>query len=655
MNVGVYFCRCGGIVSGTIDGDAVAERLLAAGAARWVEPVDLGCGEDGLRFIESDLAAKRPDAVVFAACSPREHEATFRGAMTRAGLNPFMMQLVNVREHIAWVTEDPVAATDKAFRQIKAACARVRAQQPLEVREIDVDTGALVVGAGPAGLKAALTLAEAGRHVVLVEKSPILGGQPMRYEDVFPRMECGPCVLEPFVAEVLHGPHAEHIELHLMSEVVDLVGSFGSFTLKIRKRPRFVDVDACIGCGECIPVCPMTYPNPAACGLGPRHAMDFEFFGGLPNAPFIDQAACLRSRGSDCDLCRAACPIDGAVVLDQREEVVERTAGALVLAVGADLFDCRTLPHLGYGSVAGVVTSLELERLFSSNGPTNGVVARPDGEPPRSVAIVHCVGSLDPAHSDYCSGVCCLDAFKFNTLFAHKLPITRVTHFVRSVVAPGKDEAELVRHALERPATRIVSYRHLDDLLVTPDVEGIAVRHAAAGGSTTESFDLVVLMPAVVPSASARALARLADVATDRHGFMEELHGRVDATRSKVRGIMIAGTCQAPKDIERAMTQGAAAAGLVLSALVPGRKLALEAVHADVDGNQCSGCRSCGAVCPYKAIAFESAGTAAVRAAVNPVLCAGCGTCVAACPSGAISGRHFTADQIFAEIEGALR
>ena len=650
MKVGVFFCRCGGIVSDKIDGERIAQRLLAANQDLTFASIDLACSVEGQAEMVRDLKEKQPDRVVVMACSPRDHEATFRSALAEAGMNPFLMQMVNVREHVAWVTADPIEATDKAFHLTQAAVARVRLHDPLEGREIDVNPETLIIGAGPAGLKAALVLAEAGRKVVLVEKGPILGGMPVRYEEVFPKMECGPCVLEPFMAEVMHGPLAHNIEILLMSEVVEVAGSFGSFSVKLRKAPRFVNVETCMGCAACIEPCPVSHPNWVNCNLSTRKAMDLAFFGGLPNAPYLDPDACVRINGKDptCEACRLACPVEGAVVLEDAPQMLERQVGAILLAVGGTLYDCAKLPQLGYGSVPGVVHSLEFERMAAGSGPTGGEIRLPNGQAPERVAIIHCVGSLDPEHQDTCSGVCCMGAFKFNKLVAHKLPNAPVSHYFKTLVMPGKDDAELYYDAIKRPQTSMVPFRRISELTVEKSLDGrIAIRQ----GENTEFYDLVVLMPAVVLSDGTKQLAKLLEVGLDRHGFCEELHGRVDATKSKTRGVYLAGTCQAPMELGRAMTQGASAAGLMLAALVPGRKLQLEAIHAEVDVERCSGCRTCLTVCPYKAVSFDAEHECAE---ISIIRCVGCGTCVAACPSAVIRGKHFSNDQIFAEIAGIL-
>jgi heterodisulfide reductase subunit A2 len=653
MKAAVYFCSCGGNITERIDAERVIGEVGVSPAVAYVRNVDYLCSEEGKEFLESDLIENRPDRVVVAACSPREHESTFMRCLGQAGMNPYYLQMVNIREQVAWVTTDPGQATQKACTAIRGAVARVRLHEPLEKKELEVCPDAIVIGAGPAGLKAALTLAEAGRNVTLVEKSPMLGGLPMRFEDLFPNMECAPCLLEPVLAEVLHGPHAAHIEILTLAEVVDVAGYYGNFTVQVRQAPRYVDLDRCIGCGLCIPPCRAATPNEYNYCLNERTAMSFPFSGVLPNAPFLDDRICLRSKGEDCRLCQAACPVEGAVRFDDREKILEKKAGAIVAATGSGLYDCRELPALGHGRVPGVYTSLEFERMLAANGPTRGKIAASDGRTPRSVAIVHCVGSLDTRHQPYCSGICCDYAFKFNHLVESKLPGTPVLHLYKELVMPGKDEHALYRHARNNPHATFIRYADLADVEAGADGGQTFLRYRDAGGETASvAADLVVLCPAVVPQEGAAPLSAVLDTPRDEFGFFAELHGRLAAVESKIKGIYLAGACQGPMDIQKATSQGLAAAGGILSALVPGRKLPIEPITARIEEERCSGCKFCRSVCPYKAISFAPDRR---TASLNALLCHGCGTCVAACPAGAIQGNHFSNAQIFAEIEAILQ
>ncbi len=651
MKTGVYFCNCGTNIAERIDADAVRGELERDGAIAWFKTHPFLCSEEGKAYLEEDLRQEKPDRIVIAACSPREHEATFMRAMEGAGMNPYLMQMVNLREQVAWVTPDRHEACRKAVRALRGALGRIAQHEPLQGEELEVSPAVLVIGAGPAGLKAAATLAEAGRKVVLVEKSPVIGGLPVLFEELFPDLECGPCMLEPLMGEILHGRYADRIEILTLAEVSEAAGYFGNFEVKIRQKPRYVDVHQCIGCAECFEPCPVSAPNPFNGGRDEKKAIAFPFFGGLPNAPYIDAALCTRfTEGSQCDACSAACPMgEGVVRFDDEETIVERQVGAVVLAVGAELYDCSRLENLGYGRLPDVVTSLELERLLASNGPSGGMPTTSAGEAPRSVAVIHCVGSRDEAHRPYCSGICCQVAFKFNHLIAAKLPDAQIHHFYRDIVAPGKDAYALHRAARENPQAAFHRYDELDSLSVDAAQGACSVR--IADGEAI-SADLVVLCPAVVPGEQARRLGEIFDVGSDRFGFFEEEHGRLDAARSKLRGVYLAGACQGPGDIQRSAGQGTAAAGYILSELVEGRKIPLDPLFAALDEERCSGCRVCGEVCPYGALGFD--GEKGVST-VNAVLCRGCGTCVAACPMGALKARHFTKEMIMAEIEGGLR
>ena len=649
MKIAVYLCACGANVSERIDFAELSLELGQRADVAYVKTADFVCSEESKEAVETELRERRPDRVVVAACSPREYERALGDVLERAGMNRYFLQFVNIREQVAWVTPDRAQATAKAAAQIHAALARVANHRPLEKKELEVCRDVLVIGAGPAGIKAALTLAEAGRKVLLVEKGPALGGMPSRYEELFPNMECGPCLLEPAIGDVLHGPHSANLEYLTLAEVAGVKGYYGNFTVTVRQSPRHVDAELCVGCGECVAPCPVTTPNEFDCGLSLRKAIAFPYPGVLPNIPFLDEKCCLRQTGEDCTACQAACPVEGAVRYDEASRTIERTVGAIIVAVGASLYDCRELPELGYGTVPGVYTSLEFERIMASNGPTGGELRGRDGQAPGSVAIVHCVGSLSADHRPYCSGICCDYAFKFNHMIEKKLPGTKILHLYRELVMPGKEEFALYNHARHNPNASFARY---GAPVKVGKGEGNAVVDYQDEEGTPRSVaaDLVVLCPAVTGSGGSGQLAGILETPLDAFGFFEELHGRTDSAQSKVKGIYIAGACQAPMDIQKAVNQGMASAGYVLSGLAEGRNLEIDPITAWVDDERCSRCRTCGSVCPYKAISFPDDQEAA---SVNALLCHGCGTCVSACPAGAMRGNHFENDQILAEL-GAL-
>jgi len=647
MKTGVYFCNCGGNVSDKIDSVRVEQELAAVEGVSYFKTCPFLCSEEGQEFLAEDLRQEGAERVVIAACSPRDHEETFRRVCERAGVNPFLLQMVNIREQIAWVCDDPGQAAAKTALTIKAAAGRVALHEALEREELAVSPAALVIGAGPAGLKAALTLAEAGRQVLLVEKSQRIGGLPVLFEELFPNLECGTCLLEPMMGEVLHGRHAEKIELLTMAEVTEVNGSLGNFQVKVRQRPRYVDLGRCIGCGECIEVCPTEATE--ACGAHNK-AIRFAFSGALPNVPRIDPGLCLRfGADTECQLCRAACPMgEDLIDFSAEESFSSHQVGAIIVATGAELYDCSRFPELAYGRGPEVKTALEFERLLAANGPTTGELVTAAGQPPRSVAIIHCVGSLDQGHQPYCSGICCQYAFKYNHLLADRLPDTEVVHFFKEIVTPGLEAHGLWQAAQRNPRSTFVRYGRLDELQVVDDQQGQGLVLADGRRFAAE---MVVLCPAVTPGADSASLARMLDIARDRFGFLAPLHSRLEMGRSSARGVYLAGGCQAPADIERATVQGAAVAGYALSELVEGRKLELEPLFAVVDADRCTGCKICQNICPYRAIGFDGERQVAE---INRVLCRGCGTCAAACPLLAIQAKHFSNAMLLAEIEGVL-
>jgi len=646
--IGVYICECGPNIKGALDVDVLVRYAGSLEGVVAAKPFGLLCSPDGTHLLEKEIHDHDLTRVVVAACSPKEHEQTFRRALEHAGLNPFFLQIANIREQCAWTVADKDSATEKAKAMVSAAVRRVRRHEPLEVEEIECLADVLVVGAGVAGINAALTLSQKGRTVYLVERLPCIGGKVARYEDLFPSLECASCVLDPVLDDVLHN---DQVEVMTYSEVEEVLGYYGNFVVQVKKKARLVDMQSCIGCQACFEPCPVRVKNEYNEGLDERKAVYIPYAGALPNVAVIDKEHCLRFRGQTCTACQEACPF-GAIDYQAEDAVIKLKVGALVLATGFDLLDPSRIPESGYGKVNNVYTGLEMERLLSSTGPTEGKVVLDNGRPPERIALLHCVGSRSPKYNEYCSGICCTYLFKFSHQLREKCPEASMTHFFSDLCLPEIKGQGFFDEISAQAAVKCIRLKSVDSMQVVQQEEKVFVRYVdAQGQSGSAPFDMVVLAPAVEGVSDAPDVARIFDVSLGVGRFFEQQHPIVAPAASVREGIFIAGCAQGPKDVQASVAQGQAAAGRILSRLVPGEKLALQPTVCTVDEDLCSGCRTCVGACRYKAMGFDRE---AGCTRVNKVLCQGCGTCAATCPSGAIQADHYTDGQVFSEIEGLL-
>jgi len=663
--VGVFICWCGENIARHVDVQEVARLTAELPGVRCAVDYKYMCSDPGQALLRDRIASERLDAVVVASCSPHMHLKTFRAAARAAGVNPYMVEMANIREHCSWVHHDRAAATAKAAGLIQMAVAKVLQNAPLDPIRVPVTRRALVVGGGVAGIQAALDIADGGYEVVMVEREPSIGGKMAGLSETFPTLDCSQCILTPRMVEV--GQHPR-IRLYTYSEVEEVSGFVGNFTARIRQKARYVDVTKCTGCGECWNSCPIKRnPSEFDYGMGMRPAIYVPFPQAVPARPVIDKNACTKLRKGGCGLCLKKCQA-GAIRFDDQDRVVEEQVGAVVVATGFKLYNIGRKQEdgklagygeYGYGEYKDVIDALQFERLVSASGPTAGRIVRPsDGQEPKNVVFIACVGSRDDAKGiSYCSKICCMYTAKHTMLYKHKVHDGQAHVFYMDIRSGGKGYDEFVRRAIEQDGARY--YRGRVSKITLEDGK-LIVRGAdtLAGAPVTIAADLVVLATAMVPAPGVRELARKLNVGYDEHGFLLESHPKLRPIETNAAGVMICGACQGPKDIPESVAQASAAAGKVM-VLFGREELTREPEVARIDERFCAACFTCVRACPYHAIEKTEVRTpkgAFVKytARVNAGLCMGCGTCVAVCPSKSADLAGFSEQQIYAQVE-ALR
>jgi heterodisulfide reductase subunit A len=562
-----------------------------------------------------------------------------------------MMEMANLREQCSWVhMKDGDSATRKAETLVDMAIARVRHLEPLTEDILPLTKRTLVIGGGIAGIQAALDLADSGYYVTLVEKQPSIGGLMAQLDKTFPTLDCSACILTPKMDAV--NQHA-NIDLMTYCEVTEVKGFVGNFTVTVKQKARYVDHEKCNACLACTEKCPGKAMSEFDEGLVRRKAIYIPFPQAVPQKPVIDRGACVYFKNGKCQLCKKVCE-QGAIDFEQEDRFQEIKVGAIIVATGYDLMDVKPLVQYGYGKYPGVFHSLEIERLFNSAGPTGGkVVMRDMKTAPRSVAILHCIGSRDKNHFEHCSRVCCMYSLKFAHLFKEKTEANIYQLYI-DMRAPGKAYEEFYSRLLEEDvkfvrgkAARVTENRE------NPDEAGkllVEVDDTLSGQFMRIPVDMVVLSPAMKPRHDAKDVARLLNLSTDKYGFLMERHPKLAPLSTMTDGVFIAGACQFPKDIPDTVSQALGAAAEALT-IVTKAKMELEAATAVVNPAACSGCLNCVSVCPYGAPQFNAEKGVSE---INEALCKGCGLCAASCPTSAIIARHFGNDQIMAEMEGLM-
>ena len=647
--IGVYICHCGTNIAGKVNIEEIVKYASTLPYVIVAKDYLFMCSDPGQKMIVEDIKKHKLNRVVVAACSPTMHEATFRRVCQEGGLNQYLFQMANIREHCSWVTYDEVEATEKAKAIIAGAVYKAAYLEPLEVKRVKINPNTLIVGGGIAGIQAALEIAESVHKVYLVEKEPSIGGHMAQFDKTFPTLDCAACILTPKMIQV--GQH-ENIKLFTYSEVLEVSGFIGNFKVKVLKKARYVDPEKCNGCGECALKCPIKVPSEFDEKMGMRRAIYKPFAQGVPNIFTIDREHCPKLIKDKCGLCEKICP-RGAIDYTQKDEIIEVSIGAIIIATGFQIFDACQMPQYGYGRLDNVLTSLEFERMSSANGPTGGKILLKDGTEPKSVGILHCIGSRDDRFHPYCSRVCCMHSLKYAHLIKEKTE-AEVYQFYVDMRCFGKGYEEFYNRLLEEGVHFVRGKAaEVTDFAVYKGEEGkliVRCEDTAIGAIRRIPIDMVILANALEAREDAKEIARIFSINTGADGFFIEKHPKLAPVSTTTDGVFIAGGCQSPKDIPDAVAQGAAAASEAL-ALIDRGEVEIEPYTSVINADLCSGCKTCIELCPYSAIEFDEEKKVSE---VNDALCKGCGTCVAACPSGAATARHFTDKQIFSEIEGVL-
>jgi len=669
--IGFYICHCGQNIGGVVDVEKVrayAEtipRVVISKEHRYM------CSEQGQSMIEEDIKKHNLERVVVASCTPRMHESVFQDVLKSSGLNPYFFEMVNIREQCSWIhTLDPERATEKAKDLVRAAIARSSLLESIEKSKEKIKKSVVVLGAGIAGIFAALYLANSGIKTYLVERKSSIGGHMAMLDKTFPTLDCGLCILSPKMVEV---SQHENIEVITNANVLDIEGHVGDFRVKIRKNPKYIDIAKCVACGLCADKCPVKMPDTFNCGYGQRHAIYIRYPQAVPNTYVIDDTKCIyltkgKPAGKDiCRQCEKVCD-RGAINFDDKPCEVEINAGAIILATGYGLYDPSGVSHYsersmqkegetqrqyGYKRYKNVITNLDFERMLNASGFTSGKIVRlsdkSNNKVPESVAFIQCVGSRNKkVNAPYCSSICCMTTIKQAILIKEKHPCTKVYVYYNDIRVYGRESEEFYEKARRMGVIFINGIP--GEIIEDPKTKNLifVAEDKLAGCVIENNVEMVILASGLRPSDGTPEITKKLHIPSASDGFVLEAHPKLKPAETNIEGVFVAGCAQFPKSIsETVMQAGNAATGAI--DIVGKDSIEIGGFVAGVDEKKCTGCGLCVKVCPYDAIKIDEG-----KAKVEAVLCKGCGSCAAACLSGAIQQKNFTDEQLSAQIEALL-
>jgi heterodisulfide reductase subunit A2 len=637
--IGIFVCECGGNIGDVVDVKSVVETVKGWEGVATAKYHKYLCSKPAQEMIVDAVKKDNLDRVVVASCTPRMHLATFQSVLERVGLNPFMLEFVNIREQDSWAhgPKPSQEATKKAVSLIRGGYERSRELEPLQTISEKGSREILIIGGGIAGITAALELGYLGFKVHLVERKPSIGGNMAKLTKVFPTLDCAQCILTPRMAEVGRNPN---VDLLSYAEVKEVSGRPGNYDVKVFMKPRGVDVQKCRSCGVCAKVCPVSVSDEFNEGLSQRKAAYIEFPQAVPSAYVIDFSACTK-----CGKCEQLCPAKAMSLADQGC-VVDLHVGGIIVATGYQLYDAKKLDTYGYGKYKDVITMMDLERFVSATGPTGGYVKRADGSDVKKMAIVLCAGSRDKNYVSYCSRICCMYALKQAFVLKKMLGID-VSIYYTDIRATGKGYEDLYWRDQEAGVSFIRGkvaevYRNKNGKLVAVAEDTIT------GEVVEQEFDMVALATPMVAPAGLKELADKMKVSVGEDGFVTEKHPKLDPVDSLVTGIFACGCALSPKDVRDTVSDGLGASAKA-ALFLKSDFVTTSPEKAFVISDLCDGCQACVPVCPVNAISMQQG-----KARIDPFQCAGCGACVPVCPREAIDFKNATMKQVMASLRGVL-
>jgi heterodisulfide reductase subunit A len=637
--IGIYICECGGNIGDVVDVKAVLEAVKNWEGVAEAKYQKYLCSRPSQEIIIDTIKKKNLDRVIVASCTPRMHLATFQSVLERAGLNPYMLEFINIREQDSWILgpKPSEAATKKAISLIRGGYERSLELEPLETISEKSSREILIIGGGIAGITAALELGYLGFKVHIVERKPTIGGNMAKLTKVFPTLDCAQCILTPRMAEVGRNPN---VNLLTYAEVQGISGRPGNYEVKVFMKPRGVDTEKCRSCGVCAKVCPVTVPDTFNESLSKRKAAYIEFPQAVPSTYVIDFDACTK-----CLKCEQLCP-SKAMNLEDKGKTIELKVGALIMATGYELYDANMLKNYGYGTYKDVITMMDLERLSSASGPTGGYVRRADGSDVKKMAIVLCAGSRDKNHIPYCSRICCMYALKQAFVLKKMLGIDVHVYYI-DIRATGKGYEEL--YWRDEEAGVVFTKGRVAEIWKNKNGKLVVLAEDTLMGEVKEEeFDLIALATPMVPPSGLKELASKMKLSLGEEGFIQEKHPKLDPVDSLMTGVFACGCALSPKDVRDTVSDALGAAAKA-SLFLKGERITTSPEKAFVIADLCDGCGLCVEVCPVNAIDMD-----AKKAKINPFICIGCGACIPICPKEAIDFKNSTNRQIIANLRGVL-